>query len=120
VASPQFNGIVASLRERLAQIDAELAMFETLQSERGRVAAAIEALQSGGSSDRAATIMPSPRRSQGGKARRSRARRAMSGAAFAHDVRLMSEHDELIAEAVRRAPAHMAAVPPRGRRAARR
>lgn len=75
MASPQFNGIVASLRERLAQIDAELATFETLQSERGRVAAAIEALESGGSSDRAATIMPSPRRSQGGKARRSRARR---------------------------------------------
>lgn len=39
----------------------------------------------------------------------------MSGAASAQRVRLTSEHDELIAEAVRRASAHMAAVPPPGR-----
>jgi biotin operon repressor len=75
VASPQFNEIVASLRERLAEIDAQLATFETLQSERSRVAAAIEALEGGGPSNSASPRKSSPRRSQAGNSRRGRARR---------------------------------------------
>lgn len=75
MASPQFNDIVDSLRERLSQIDAELATFDALQSERGRVAAAIEALEAGGSSSVVRPRKSSPRRKQAPKPRRSRAGR---------------------------------------------
>lgn len=75
MASPQFNEIVASLRDRLSHIDAELATFDTLQNERLRVVAAIEALENGGSSPAARQRKPSPRRSRTAKPRATRGRR---------------------------------------------
>ena len=75
MASPQINEIAASLRERLSQIDAELATFDAVRNERSRVTAAIEALESSGSSDSVRPPKPSPRRSPAGRPRRSRARR---------------------------------------------
>lgn len=75
MAAPQFNDIVASLRERLDAIDAELATFETLEHERSRVVAAIEALESGSPSGTTRQRKSSPRRSRTSKPRATRARR---------------------------------------------
>lgn len=68
----QLKDIAASLRERVSQIDTELANLDALREERGRVLAAIEALERGGSpnarrksSRRGATTVGSGGRSRG-------------------------------------------------------
>lgn len=97
MASPQFNEIVASLRERLSQIDAGLATFETLQSERSRVVAAIEALESGGLSGTTKQRKSSPRGSRTSKPRSTRTRRGdTQGAVLSY----LAEHPVSSASAI--------------------
>lgn len=97
MASPQFNEIVASLRDRLSQIDDELATFETLQNERSRVVAAIEALESGGPSAATPQRKSSPRRSPTAKPRATRARRGDTQSAV---LGYLAEHPGSSASAI--------------------
>lgn len=97
MASPQIDEIAVSLRERLTQIDAELATFDALQSERSRVAAAIDALESGVSSDTVRPAKPARHRSQAGASRRSRARR---GATQNEVLGYLAEHAGSSASAI--------------------
>jgi biotin operon repressor len=97
VAAPQINEILASLRERQSQIDAELAVLDTLRSERSRVAAAIEALESSGALGTVPPRKSSPRRSQADKQRRGRARRGDTQSAV---LGYLAEHPGSSASAI--------------------
>lgn len=97
MASPQFNEIVVSLRDRLSQLDAELATFEALRSERSRVSAAIEALERGGTSGAAPQRKSPPGRNRANKPRRTRARRGDTQQAV---LRYLAEHPGSSASAI--------------------
>lgn len=65
---PTINDIGASLRERVAEIDAELSTFDALREERDRLTAAIAALENDAGSERE----PAARRIEAASSRRRR------------------------------------------------
>lgn len=94
MASPQFDELVTSLRERLTHIDAELATFTALREERERLVAAIDALEAGApvSADKRR-----PRRQTSGRAKRTtRPRGQTQSAVLSH----LAEHPGSSASAI--------------------